>query len=72
MLIVYYSVPADRMRTYGNKELCFIHECILGTYDSTWDEEVIQNLTHTVASKALMELQIAAIYMMLYHVKSHY
>lgn len=52
MLIVYYSVPADRMRAYGNKELCFIHECILGTYDSTWDKEVIQNLTRTVASKS--------------------
>lgn len=65
MLTVYYSVPADRMRT--------IRECILGTYDSTWDKEVIHNLTCAIASiSAYGVINSCNIYDMLYHVKSHY
>lgn len=69
MSIVYYSALSDRMRTYGDRELCFIYEYILGNYNSAWDKEVIQNLTHRVASKRDSVVNSCITYDMLYHVK---
>lgn len=70
MMIVYYSALINRVKTYGDRELGYIHECILGAYNSAWDKEVIQNLTHTVASiRGYGVINHCNIYDKLYHVK---